>query len=564
MTHQGANGETLRIAAAGLAGVVAIAGFTGPACATPLDASDLDFRAPPARFADATRASRLAEAFPEIDRRMREFLARERVPGAAWGIVVDGRVVHLGVGGLRDVAAGEPVREDSVFRIASMTKSFTAMAILQLRDAGKLSLDDPVERHVPQMAGWRYPTSDSPRLTIRHLLTHAEGFPEDNPWGDQQLSLSEHEFDALLAKGVAFSNAPGLAYEYSNTGYAILGRVVAQVSGLPYPRYVEEHILKPLGMTATTFDPEAVAASRRTEGYRLEDDTWRLEPQLGDGAFGAMGGLLTSIADLGRFVALFLDAYPARDDADAGPLSRASLREMQQAWRARPITVTPAASPDGSVTGPRGIEPRLSPPIQLNAAAYGYGLRISQTCEFSHVVAHSGGLPGFGSQMRWLPEYGVGLLGLGNLTYTGWGVALDSALDVLRRTGALQARVPTPSPALLHARREVNGLLREWDDERAKMLAAMNLFLDRSLERRRNEFSTLGETLGDCRERDGFFTLENALRGEWILDCERGAALASVTLAPTLPPRVQHLELRAVDASRLTPPTACPTTRPVP
>ena len=82
-----------------------------------------------------------------------------------------------------------PVTPDSVFRIASMTKSFTAAAILSLRDAGKLSLDDAAETYVPELKGLAYPTSDSPRLTIRHLLSHATGFPEDNPWGDQQLAL---------------------------------------------------------------------------------------------------------------------------------------------------------------------------------------------------------------------------------------------------------------------------------------------------------------------------------------------------------------------------------------
>ena len=80
-----------------------------------------------------------------------------------------------------------------MFRIASMTKSFTAMAILKLRDEGKLSLDDPAERYVPELKALKYPTTDSPRITIRHLLSHAEGFPEDNPWGDQQLAATEDD-----------------------------------------------------------------------------------------------------------------------------------------------------------------------------------------------------------------------------------------------------------------------------------------------------------------------------------------------------------------------------------
>ena len=96
--------------------------------------------APPANWAafdDPARAAKLANAFPQVDRVMREFVARENVPGAAWGIVVDGRLAHLGTTGLRDVEGARPVQGDSVFRIASMTKSFTAMAILKLRDEGK-------------------------------------------------------------------------------------------------------------------------------------------------------------------------------------------------------------------------------------------------------------------------------------------------------------------------------------------------------------------------------------------------------------------------------------------
>ena len=97
----------------------------------------------------------------------------------------------------------------SVFRIASMTKSFTAMAIMKLRDAGKLSLDDLAERHVPELKGLRYPTADSPRITVRHLLSHAEGFPEDNPWGDQQLAVTEARVHARCCeKGFPFRTRP--------------------------------------------------------------------------------------------------------------------------------------------------------------------------------------------------------------------------------------------------------------------------------------------------------------------------------------------------------------------
>src|SRR6185295_16349573 len=175
---------------------------------------------------------KLPEAFADVDRLFTQFMADRHVPGAAWGVIVDGQLAHVGVGGLRDVAARAPVDADSVFRIASMTKSFTAVSILKLRDEGKLSLDDPAERYVPEMAGMKYPASDAPKITIRHLLSHAEGFPEDNPWGDRQLADTDDQLSQMLRRGIPFSNAPGIAYEYSNLGFAILGRIVSNVSGV--------------------------------------------------------------------------------------------------------------------------------------------------------------------------------------------------------------------------------------------------------------------------------------------------------------------------------------------
>jgi CubicO group peptidase (beta-lactamase class C family) len=497
--------------------------------------------APPV-FEDPARRAKLAAAFPEVDRIVQEFVERESIPGAAWGIVIDGELAHAGVAGLRDIEGERPVRADSVFRIASMTKSFTAMAVLKLRDEGKLSLDDPAERHVPELRGLRPLTSDAPAITLRHLLTQSAGFPEDNPWGDQQLGISEEAFSRLMRAGIPFSNPPGVAYEYSNYGFAILGRVIANVSGLSYTQYVEREILRPLGMASTTLEPGAVPPSRIAQGYRREDGRWKREPQLPDGAFGAMGGMLTSLEDLGRYVGALLAAWPPRDGADPGPVSRASLREMQQMWRARPTTVARDAA---------GM-------VQLNASGYGYGLRISQSCEFAHVVAHSGGLPGFGSQMRWLPEYGVGLIAFGNRTYAPWGDAFGPVLAALKASGGLSPRAVQPSVALLHARAEVTSLVNGWDEAAADRIAAVNLFLDRDKPRRRAEFERLRAEVGACRDTGGWVSIENRLRGDWLLRCERGELVASLTLAPVEPPTVQHLELRRAPEGG---PVAVPTCR---
>ena len=486
------------------------------------------------QFAVPDRRAKLATAFPDIDRMFTEFARTAHVPGAAWGIVIDGELAHSGSAGVRDVKTNAPVDVDTVFRIASMTKSFTAMAILKLRDAGKLALDDPAEKYVPELRGLRYPTSDSPKITVRHLLTHSEGFPEDNPWGDQQLSESEEALSRMMREGIPFSNPPGVAYEYSNYGFAILGRIVANASGQTYEQFITDNILKPLQMMSTTLHPSKVPENRRAVGYRWEDERWKEEPPLPHGSFGAMGGMLTSIRDLSRYVGVYLDAWPPRDGPQTGPIGRASLREMQQPWR--PSTVRVVLD-----------KPNLA--AHLTASSYGYGLSVTQTCEYRAMVAHSGGLPGYGSQMRWLPEYGVGIVAFGNLTYTGWNRVVGEAIDRLARTGALQPREVAPAPALVQARDAVSKLIVSWDDQLADKIAAENLYLDRSKERRRKEIADLAATAGTCTMPDTFDYVENALRGQWTMSCERGKLHVAITLAPTHPPAVQYLVVRPAPAA---------------
>jgi hypothetical protein len=219
---------------------------------------------------------------------------------------------------------------------------------------------------------------------------------------------------------------------------------------------------------------------------------------------------------------------------------------MQQLWRSRPTRVT-LAGRDSSIT--------------IFSGGYGYGLRITQTCEFGHVVAHSGGLPGYGSQMRWLPDHGVAIIALGNLTYTGWDGVITQALDAMSRTGALQPREPSPSAALTSARDAVSRLVTSWDDRLADSVAAMNLYLDESKDRRQRAISALLAEVGSCRN-EGPFAAENSLRGQWMMQCERGRLRVAITLAPTVPPKVQYLSVRKADPKEtLEQATACPANR---
>jgi CubicO group peptidase (beta-lactamase class C family) len=482
------------------------------------------------QFADPDRGRKLATAFPEIERLFIAWVERQHMPGAVMGIVVDGELVWVKTAGVRELKSRASVTADTVFRIASMTKSFTAMAILKLRDEGKLSLDDAVSLYVPALANLPYPTKDSPAVTIRHLLTHSEGFPEDNPWGDRQLAQSDATMQAWMRAGIPFSNAPGVAFEYSNYGFAILGQVIARASGRPYDEYVRDRILLPLGMRASTFEMAVVPREHIALGYRWEDNTWKDEPALAHGSFGAMGGLWTSARDLARYVAFLMSAFPPRDEAERGPVRRSSVREMQQAWRAQPSSAFRAA---------------VDAPLQLGVSAYGYGLGISQDCRFGHIVGHGGGLPAYGSLMRWLPEHGVGLIAMGNETYAGFGGLFNDALSALHGTGALQPRVVQPSPVLLTTQKDVSQLITGWDDALALRIAADNLFLDESSQRRAANLRELKAKHGACRP-DGILEPENALRGRWRMTCERGWLDVAITLAPTMPPRVQYLRVQSV------------------
>src|SRR5215203_2193385 len=485
---------------------------------------------PPPQFADPQRKQKLAAAFPEIEKSFKSFVERQQMPGAVFGVIIDGELAFVKVAGVREKTDNAPVTQDTVFRIASMTKSFTAMSILKLRDEGKLSLEDPVSRYVPELADLPYPTTDSQVLTIRHLLTHSEGFPEDNPWGDRQLAQTDQTMRAWLRAGIPFSTSPGTAFEYSNYGFAILGQIVAKASGRPYAEYVRDNILRPLGMNSSTFEMSSVPREHIALGYRREDNTYKPEPILAHGSFGSMGGLWTTAPDLARYVAFLLSAFPPRDEAERGPIKRSSAREMQQSWRLSP------ASTFRSV---------IDAPLQLGVSSYGYGLGVSQDCRFTHVVGHGGGLPGYGSLMRWLPEHGVGLIAMSNLTYGGFNGLFNEVTTTLFRTGALKARTVQPSQALLAAQADLSQLIIKWDDTLANKLAADNLFLDVAADVRASRWKGLAEQHGACRPATTI-NPENALRGEWRMMCDRGWLDVFVTLAPTMPPQVQLININPV------------------
>jgi CubicO group peptidase (beta-lactamase class C family) len=466
------------------------------------------------------------QLIPSVDAHFKRFQEIAHVPGLVYGIVRDGRVQQVSAMGVQELEARRPVTAETLFRIASMSKAFTALAILKLRDNGRLSLDALAESYVPEMRGWRYPTADSPRLRVRDLLSHAGGFVTDDPWGDRQQVLPEAEFSRLLRDGVPFTRAPGMAYEYSNLGYALLGRIITNVSKRPFKDYIEQTIMRPLGMTATGYDITASPIDRRAIGYRWENDAFAREPDMAHGAFGAMGGVQTSATDYAKWVAFLLAAWPPRDDAETGPVRRASVRELSQGLNFPQRLPRPGANSSACV----------------QAMTYGMGLRVAQDCDAGLTLAHGGGYPGYGSYMLLLPEHGVGIFALTNRTYSGpSGVVWDVAME-LHKTGWLTGRALPISAALAQAYRAAASMYAGRRIDPGRAFLAQNFLMDRSAENWAAEFGRLQKEVGDCRT-DSPITATGALAGNFTWTCERGALNGSLLLAPTNPPTIQALRL---------------------
>jgi CubicO group peptidase (beta-lactamase class C family) len=261
--------------------------------------------------------------FASMDTLVAAYHQRGGQPGLAYGIVVGGELVHAAGLGER-YHGGPPPDARTVFRIASMTKSFTASAILALRDEGALKLDDLAETYVPELRDWPPAAPDAARISIRHLLTMTAGFPTDDPWGDRQQGLTLDAFAAFLARGVRFNWAPGTRFEYSNLGFAILGRVITAVTGGPYPDYVRDQLLGPLGMTSTGYQAGEFSDQDLARGYRRSPAGWLELPFEPCGAFAPMGGIFSCVADLSRWVTGFAAAFPPRRRRGGRPPSGAA------------------------------------------------------------------------------------------------------------------------------------------------------------------------------------------------------------------------------------------------
>lgn len=441
-----------------------------------------------------------------------EFRTEKDIPGIAFGLMRKGELVYESGVGERVIDSNIAPTVNSVFRIASMTKSFTATAILKLRDMGLLQFDAPITTYLPWSATIGLPDSSAP-ITIRDLLTMGAGLPTDDPWGDRQESLALSDFDEMVKAGLTFNRDANTAFEYSNLSYALLGRIVSVVTGEEYENYVNREILEPLGMSSSTFFTDAISDDNRAVGYAKFAEGLTEELTTKHGAFTPMGGLHSTVNDLAKWVATY----------QSGRIKEQTPYRFAQSWMADAFDDCPE---------------------RIVSSSYGYGLFIDDDANLGRFVHHSGGYPGFGSHMRWHQGSGWAIIALGNVTYAPVRVVCTNILNHLVHED-LKSNKPKAelNPATEAAIKVVNSLINNWDNSLANKWFTENMDLDQPREERKAEILKLASGKNTWATVEGSIKAPTKSYAIWNVSSGSELIEIKILMSPEKSPRIQKLGL---------------------
>ncbi len=245
---------------------------------------------------------------PGVEEIMEKFSEAKEISGAVTVVADAEKILHLSAVGLADIEKNQPMAVDSVFWIASMTKPITATAVMMMQEEGKLSVDDPVSKYLPEFTG------DKAGITLKQCLTHTSGLSEVQSEETKDVATLKDLIPLITAKPLVFP--PGSKWQYCQTSINTVARVVEVVSGMTFPEFLDERLFKPLGMKDTTFYPSEAQVARIANPYKRTDDG-KLEKAaitfLGTKSFSdkdryplANGGLFSTAADYTRFARMIL------------------------------------------------------------------------------------------------------------------------------------------------------------------------------------------------------------------------------------------------------------------
>jgi CubicO group peptidase (beta-lactamase class C family) len=251
---------------------------------------------------------------PAINERMQPLVDKREIAGAVTLVATSDRIVHVGTIGKADIASDQPMRRDSIFWIASMTKPITGTAVMMLEDEGKLSVDDPVEKYLPEFKGLKTNAGKDAHLLIRHLLTHTSGMREVPASTARGIKNLAGLMPMHVANPLAFE--PGMKWVYCQSGINTAARIVEVVSGVPFDEFLEKRLFGPLEMKDTTFYlaenqlPRLVTSYERSAKGQLDPAPNRIlygkSPTSRDRFPAANGGLFSTAPDYARFCQMIL------------------------------------------------------------------------------------------------------------------------------------------------------------------------------------------------------------------------------------------------------------------
>ncbi|MBI4310549.1 MAG: beta-lactamase family protein [Chloroflexi bacterium] len=358
----------------------------------------------------------LEALIPDIERLAQEQLITYRLPGLALGIIRDQELVWSSGFGAADLDTGRRPDAHTIARVASITKTFTTTAIMQLRDAGRLSLEEPLLRHLPEFAQVRARAGTIEGVTIRRLLTHRSGLVTESPthgWGALTFPTREEILACLPQTEITIPQDS--AWKYSNLGFALLGEVVCRLAGQPCIDYLRAHILTPLGLESTVFDLTAALRPRCFTGYNPSPYQDRPEraPYAHLNGLAAAGQLHSTVSDLAKWVS-FQFRTDGGERRGAQVLNGQTLVEIQR---------------------PQYVEPDWSAGQCLGWRATRIGNHVYHN--------HGGGIHGFSTQVWFNVPHKTGVVALINMWPPHGG--LELAQEVLEKVLAADEAV---SPAL--------------------------------------------------------------------------------------------------------------------
>ena len=316
----------------------------------------------------------------QVSQQMQAFIAEHEIAGAVTLVATKDRFVQLEAVGQANVAKDEPMRPDAIFAIASMTKPVTATAILILQDEGKLSIDDPASKYLPELAELKGPDGKPALVTLKQMLTHTSGMVGEAPPSVLRNAKSLADLTPAYAKS-PLRFQPGARWEYCQSGINSLGRIVEVVSGKSLPEFFAERIFEPLGMKDTTFYPTEAQARRIAMSYRKEGERLVEAPNFllqshrvtsRDRYPAANGGLYSTAADYGRFCQMLLNGGTLAGHSILNPQTAAMMRTIQTG------DIKTGFTPGNGwglgvcvVRQPQGVTEMLSPGSFGHGGAYG-------------------------------------------------------------------------------------------------------------------------------------------------------------------------------------------------